>query len=111
MLPRFNRSVQVRYMCPYGTYHRKIASPLFVGWICPRQLRAWRRLDGLSYYDICEYRLDHSWSEVTLFLKYNEYTMILRGHRLRQLYWSLLLEDVVATPRSDPSAAQSAVAM
>ena len=49
---------------------------------------------ALPYYDIRECRLDDSQSDATLFVKHNEYTIILRGHNLRPLYWSLLLEEV-----------------
>jgi hypothetical protein len=62
---------------------------------------------ALPYYDIRECRLDDSRSGATLFLKHNKYTIILRGHNLRQLYWSLLLEEVAEIPRSEPNAAQS----
>ena len=61
---------------------------------------------ALPYYDIRECRLDDSQSDATLFLKHNEYTIILRGHNLRPLYGSLLLEEVVEIPRSKPNAAQ-----
>jgi hypothetical protein len=37
---------------------------------------------------------------------HNAYTIILRGHNLRPLYGSLLLEEVVEIPRSEPNAAQ-----
>lgn len=59
-------------------------------------------------YDIRECHLDHSQSDATLFLKHNEYTIILRGHNLRQLYSLLLAAEVVEIPTSDPSAAQPA---
>jgi hypothetical protein len=61
---------------------------------------------ALPYYDIRECRLDDSQSDATLFLKHNEYTIILRGHNLRPLYSSLLLEEVVEIPMSQPNAAQ-----
>src|SRR5690348_16764562 len=53
---------------------------------------------ALPYYDIRECRLDHSRADATLFLKHNEYTIVLRGRNLRQLYGSLLLEEVVEIP-------------
>ena len=61
---------------------------------------------ALPYCDIRECRLDDSQSAATLFLKHNEYTIIFRGHNLRQLYGSLLLEEVMEIPTSEPSAAQ-----
>lgn len=61
---------------------------------------------ALPYYDIRECRLDDSQPDATLFLKHSEYTMILRGHNLRQLDWSLLLEEVIEILTSEPSAAQ-----
>jgi len=61
---------------------------------------------ALPYYDIRECRLDDSQSDATLFLKHNEYTIIVRGHNLRPLYGSLLLEEVVEIPMSQPNAAQ-----
>jgi hypothetical protein len=63
---------------------------------------------AVPYYDIRECRLDHSRPDATLFLKHNEYTIILRGHNLRQLYWSLLLEEVAEIPTSEPNTVQPA---
>jgi hypothetical protein len=59
---------------------------------------------ALPYYDIRECRLDHSQSDATLLLKHNEYTIILRGRNLRQLYGSLLVEEVLEIPTSEPHA-------
>ena len=63
---------------------------------------------ALPYYDIRECRLDGSQSDATLLLKHNEYTIILRGHNLRPLYGSLLVEEVVEIPTSEPNAVQPA---